>query len=306
MPVGSRRKLGLAFSDSGVLIAEVRPNGRAHVTAAASIAFTATVGLNDPAALGKEISETLRRHRIRTRRAVIGLPARWLMSRLKPVPPAEGEALAEILRLTAERAFSADGSELLIDYIPPAAGRAEEQVLLLATMRRRVDQVRQAAEAAGLRIEAVTSSTAALALAGRNPAQATGADLVVQLSDDAVEVAVRHNQQLRLLRHVPLHVNKLEPSLVAGELRRALGADPRGASAESADRLVVWDVTGAPHAGSRIGESASGANLPREQPGQLSALAHVNGELGPAAEAMRFAPAIAVALAATASARAAR
>ena len=293
MALGGSKKLGLAFTDTGVMIAEVKANGRTRVTAAANVKFTPELNLDNPAALGKHLYETLRKERFSARRAVIGLPARWLMSRLKPVPPAEGEALAEILRLSADRAFASDGNELVIDFIPPTAGAKEEQVLLIAALRRRIEQVKQVAEAAGLRVEAITSSTGALALAAHEGAPT---DLVVQINDDSVEFALRDRQQLRMLRHVAMHVNSVEPAAVVGELRRTLATDPRGADAEAARRLLVWDSAGAPQAVNQLIERL---DLPQEQAGALADLAHVNGEVGHGLDALRYAPAIAVALSAT-------
>lgn len=301
MALSRGKRLGLAFTDSGVMVAEVKANGRARVTAAVSVKFTSELNLEHPGALGKHLYEVMRRERMSARRAVIGLPARWLMSRLKQVPPVEGEALSEMLRLTADRAFSADGNELLIDYIPPTPGTPgnaataaakEDGVLLLAALRKRVEQVRQAAEAAGLKVEAITSSTAALAMA---TAATSDSDLVVQLNDDSVEFALRDRRQLRLLRHVAMHVKAAEPASVVTEMRRVLAADVRGSAAESAQRLLVWDSAGAPEAVNQLIERL---DLPKEQAGDLGTLAHVNGEVGHGLDALRFAPAIAVALSA--------
>ena len=165
MELGSSRCIGLAFSDVGVVGAEVRPNGRQNLTATMSLPLEDPGLLDRPAELGQQLRQVLQARGFRAKRCVVGLPTWWLTSRLIQVPPVQGQDLAAILRLAAERAFTADAGELMMDFILPMAGGAEKQVLLLATLRRHIDRVRAVCEAAGLRVEAVTCSAAALAVA---------------------------------------------------------------------------------------------------------------------------------------------
>ena len=152
--------------------------------------FPEKIDLGDPAALGKAFAQFLRAQMFKARRAVIGMPVEWLMIRQQAVPPVEGAALSNLLRIQAERAFSHDGKDLAVDYIAQDGDGAKGSVLLFAALKQRVDQTLAFAEAAGLSVQSITSSTMTLALAGVQGSSPLP-ELVMQVIPGSVELAVR-------------------------------------------------------------------------------------------------------------------
>src|SRR5688572_30320945 len=75
---------------------------------------------------GEAFGRFLRDNGFTPARAVVGVPARWLVAREREVPPASPDQAAEILRMQAERLFSAELGDVSVDYAgapDPAAPR---------------------------------------------------------------------------------------------------------------------------------------------------------------------------------------
>lgn len=217
MRLGSRTRLGLALSEQRLLLAEVRLNGRAKVIAVDAIDLTPELA-DDAAALGKALRQRLKECNVRSRHAVVGLPAKWLAARSRPVPPADADAVRQMLRLTADRAFTVDADELVIDYVPPAAGSAEP-VLLVAALRKHVKFAKDLAAAAGLSVDAVVSTAAAMP-ALTDPVDAA---CVLRMDDTAAEIAVMRDGRLAGVHHLSRTDNLDE---LAGALKRRLATEP--------------------------------------------------------------------------------
>ena len=77
--------------------------------------------------------------------------------RLRPTP----EALAGMLSIQAERAFSLNADEMVFDYCGKASTSQKSQVLLLAAPRQIVNQIKAITDAAGLTCQSVTVSALA-------------------------------------------------------------------------------------------------------------------------------------------------
>ena len=84
-----RVRLGLAFAERRLLVAELRQNGRPRVRAVAEVEFDSIEQLDDSAAMGKTLRQVLKANNMRARHVMIGLPAKLLMTRVHPVPPVE-------------------------------------------------------------------------------------------------------------------------------------------------------------------------------------------------------------------------
>src|SRR4051812_18091493 len=114
--------LGLAVADRAVACAEVSvAGGQRTVRRTATFALTGEMSLENPAALGQALASFLRQNRFGSSRAVVGIPARWLMAVEKEIPPADETQGRAALRLQAERLAVAESGELVFDY----AGRID-------------------------------------------------------------------------------------------------------------------------------------------------------------------------------------
>lgn len=158
--------LGVTLTPTSADLAEVRRDGKGtQVLRRSTMVFTPDSGLDQPAKLGAALSDHLEANGYATRHAVLGLCPRWVLTRLKKVPPADADAIRGIVNLQIERDFVGSASDMAFDYLlgdtPPDA---TDGPLVLAGVREAVlSQAQQAAQAAGLRIEAITPTTFAAA-----------------------------------------------------------------------------------------------------------------------------------------------
>jgi hypothetical protein len=163
--VATRHILGLAIDDLGVVVTElcVR-SGLAEVRATGELTWKQELTADAAKDLGDQLRLFLRDKGFSATRAIVGLPAKWVLAKEVEVPPAGPEALAGILGIQAERAFSIDADEMVFDYFGSAGPTERGRVLLFAAPRQIIDRIRALTGAAGLRTQSVTVS--ALACSG--------------------------------------------------------------------------------------------------------------------------------------------
>jgi len=252
MALLGRRILGLAMEERGILAAEVQLSGqRAELRRAAEFAFPADLSLDGPQALGAALAEFLRTNHFSARSAVIGVPARWLLSKEKAFPPAGAGSLAGMIRLEAERSFATDLDDLLLDYANGSAHAAGSRVLVMALSRDRGDRLTAMALAAGLKPKALTSASMVLAAALRPAAPSS---LVLSVRPGHVEVCIRSGGRFRAVRHLPVALPggagapaAAEPGwgrTVADEIRRLTAILPQDDADAPPEALSVWDGAG--------------------------------------------------------------
>ncbi|HEX8913165.1 MAG TPA: hypothetical protein VF796_12470, partial [Humisphaera sp.] len=99
--------LGLAVGERSLVVAEAsRAGGAPRVTLAGTFAYPPGVSLDTPADLGKALAAFLKDKGFGARHAAVGLPARWVLSKAKELPPSDAATAAEALRLQVEGEFS--------------------------------------------------------------------------------------------------------------------------------------------------------------------------------------------------------
>ena len=243
----NNKVLGLAIGDRSILVAEVAagsgggpggPAGRPRVTKVGEFDFPAGVTLQQAGAagtpdLGRASNEFLRAGGFTARTAVVGVPARWVLSKPKEVPPAGPDLIAESLRLQAEEDFPAE-IEAVYDYAGETSPSEPRTVLLLAMPGRYVEQVSALAEAARLTVETITPVAVAVAaataraagpagLAGRGR-EANKDALALSVGPGGAEFVASRGGHARSLRHLGSAASS--PAALVGELRRAVAAVP--------------------------------------------------------------------------------
>ncbi len=160
--LGTRTTLGLAIDESGVFVAEVDARaGRSEVRHAGHLAFDETLGSDNAVELGQHLKQFLRENHFSSKRAVVGIPTKWIAAKEVTTPPASADALAGMLSIQAERAFSLNASELIFDYCGQSSSSESSTVMLLAARHQIIDQIKALTEAAGLQVQAVTVSALA-------------------------------------------------------------------------------------------------------------------------------------------------
>jgi hypothetical protein len=294
MAVGSRKIIGLAMGERVIHAAELRVSGaRRSLGHAAAFTLGDTLKLDDAAAVGSALKKFLAENKLRGKQVVIGLPAAWLMAKRQQVPAnVKGDALAGVLRLQAERQFAAEARDIVVDYVA-GSGEPKDSVLLVATVRKRMQQATAIAEAAGLKVLAVTSTGAALAMADADSASR----IVVQVEPTAVEVAVRGVDQFAALQHIHLPdqagaTAASSTDVVANELRRMIAVGGVSEVAGDKPALTIWDGIGlSADAMQTIGRRTMVGDVRR---GELTSIAEFNGVARPE-KPERFAAAVALA-----------
>ena len=210
--------------------------------------------------MGKLLRQLLRENHFAAKRAVLGIPAKWLLVKEKSIPPASAEAVAGILRMQAERDFSSDLADLIIDYVEGTDSDQSRPVLLVAALRRKVDQVAAMARAAGLNVRSLTSSAMALASAATGQSRPASV-YTVYLRPHCAELTVQANGHFRLVRHMPA-ANSVCKGLglegIADQIRRVISLLPRSQASEEPAGLAIWDGAGVePAALHSLGEGLS-------------------------------------------------
>jgi hypothetical protein len=309
--------LGIAVGERSITVAEVAPSrggarDRWEVRRVAEFFPPAGEGAGDP---GQALGRFLRDNGFAGGRAVVGVPARWLVAREREVPPSGPEQAAEVLRMQAERVFSAELGDVAVDYAGAPDPSAPRTVLLMAMPRQQLQRVVAMVQAAGCEAVAVMPSTLALAAAATGGPTGGGngaADgLVLNLSGDAVELSAHRAGAPRLLRHLPVRGPDLASqngtrtaavTSLAGEIRRTVATLPRGAAAGAggtSDTLRLCDGVGLGPIDADLLARQAGVEL--RPGGDLSGLGLASTAMaGGEGADPRFAPALALALIGTA------
>lgn len=197
--------------------------------------------------VGRDLGKFLKQNKFSASRAVVGIPARWLVTREKELPPASREQANDILRLQAERLFSSELKDLVFDYAGKPDPSQPRKVLLMAVPRRQLDRIVGAVEGAGLNVKAVVPSTVAL---GTAAAGGTDDGLLLSLSAEAVELQSRGDDGAPgMLRHLqvkgpdPTSTNGTRTGAVASlarEVKRVVTMTP-GLTSRA---VALWDGIG--------------------------------------------------------------
>jgi hypothetical protein len=242
-PTRQNKVLGIAVGERSMLVAEVHSVGEgAQVIKAAELTYPegSTIA-KDAAAIGAALGQFLKEKGFSARNAVFGLPAKWVLSKQKEVPALEDTLLADTLRLQAESEFSTELGELVYDYAGSGAAGGSAggttTVLLLAVPKRYIDQIKQVAEAARIRVLAVTPFSTALASSSKASADA----MTLVLGPSGVEFTSQQNGHPRVLRYVGNSTDSTP--MLMGELRRA--SNRTGAGASGPREIFIWNDSGA-------------------------------------------------------------
>lgn len=285
--------LGVAVGERAISIAEIAPARNSGWEVKRAAEFVPPADGDAGEALGKFLREKSFAH---TASVVVGVPARWLVARERELPPTSEEQASEILRLQAERLFSAELGDLVVDYagMPDASG--PRGVLLLAMPRKQLDRVVKMFKDAGREIEAVMPSTLALAEVGE-----LSDGLILNVSGDAVELSAHRAGSPSMLRHLPLRGQDFVSqngardavlSSLAGEIRRTVALMSGGAGSRH-ETLQLWDGIGIDHDDASNLARQAGVSLPGKNVSGVASL----GLASLTEQMTRFGPALALAIA---------
>ena len=244
MILRSSNFVGLALSDRSIACVELSVNGdRRAVRHMATFALPEHLSAANAGATGQALATFLRQHKFSTSRAIVGVPARWLIAIEREVPPADREQTKAMLRLHADRLAVAESGEMVFDYAGEAGSSHGGKVLLVGIRRQQLERIEMLLDAAGMTVTAVTPTSLALACM-LQPSQ-NRPMLVVGRS--GAEMVWQNDGTPRMLRHLALPTTdgadmpSLEP--LGAELRRTVTLIPTNGSG-AARELLLWDSLG--------------------------------------------------------------
>jgi hypothetical protein len=269
------KMLGIAIGEKSMQLAEVAATGGTYsVLHIGQFTYPAGKTLSEPEAIGAALGQYLKNNGFGARRAVFGLPAKWVLSKPKEVPAADEATVSSMLRLQSESDFSPELKDMAYDYTGTPNSREERTVLLLATPRKHLEQINAIAAAAKVDVHGVTVSVAALSAA---TSRVKKNSLVLALGPGGAELGAQPVNGPSVLRHVGPASAAASPMLM-GELRRATAVNGNGngfgvsnGNGHAQRELILWD--------DEAGDSASSALTACRTMGEAAGLAVSDGEL---------------------------
>jgi hypothetical protein len=231
MTRSGHKTLGIAMQEKGLLVIEARPS--ATETALHGAVRMDVPGAALPAgagALAAQLRGFLHENHLHARRAVVGVPARWLVCREMTVPPVDASQLAGLLRIRTEREIGSDVGRLAADYFRAPGAPADSPILLVAMLQDHMDQVKALCQQAGLKLDAVVPTIMVLALGA--PRQ--GCQIVLNVREDGTDMAILTDGSFRVVRDVPA----TDAAGLTGAIRRVL--IPLGSPT---GRVTLWGQT---------------------------------------------------------------
>ena len=272
MPRRVRRILGLALDDRGLTAAEARVvGGRAVLIGSAALAAEGRLSLDDPLALGRALRDRLREARLSARRAVLGVPASWLLFREQTFPPSDESTFVQMVRLTAEQMSTDSGRDLSCAYQANAGADGGRRVMIVAIERGRLQALARLAKAAGLDIAAVTPTILAL---GAVAPKGEDAEWTVYAAPGYAEAVRGDAAGPSVVRRFSLdgadEAGSRAQSLANG-LRQSIALLPRDDEGAPTGGIHVWDDAGLGDDGLwRLHERLGVAVTFAEEPASLS------------------------------------
>jgi hypothetical protein len=245
------RLLGIAVGERALQVAEVTSvAGSAPAARRAEFVYPDGISLDHPQPLGEALAHFLQWHGFSARRAVLGAPAKWLVTRPHLMPPTDAATAASALWIKATEEVSPELGEMVFDFAGESSPSTSTYMLLVGLQRARLEKLIVLAKAAGLKLSAITPSGAAIAAAS---AQFVDRSLILWLGDGNAELMTQEDHQIRSIRHIG-------PGAAAGpliaELRRSAAAamvgggngelpeSPHASRNHWRRGLVLWDDVG--------------------------------------------------------------
>jgi hypothetical protein len=294
MKLRGNKMLGLAVGEKSILIAEVSAVlGQCQVARSGVFSYTEGATLAQPEALGEALHNYLKQEGFSSKPAIFGIPAKWVLTKSKELPPVDPALAADMLRIQVESEFSAELKDLVYDYAGQSSAAGLSEVLLAATPRRHIDAIHKIAETARLDVQGIAPTGVVLSVA---TTRGNSDALVLSITPSSTELAAQRGASPSLLRHVGS--SSAVTAAVAGEVRRASLLMPRnGTTAGNGSangrehwQIVVWDDAGLDLGARRAATDALG---PSSRSGDFSSLGA--GELPAGVSACAAAVALAVA-----------
>ena len=193
--------MGLAIGDREIACVQIAGGaGKRRRARAARFDVPAELSLERPEALGEALKSFLSEHRMSATRAVVGVPARWLIAESRELPPTDKAQALASLRLQAERISLGDDARLVFDAAGTYGNARAGQALLVGLSEERLDRIKRLCSAAGLTPAAITATGLVVSENVRDEGKGDGA--VILFSGEGAELVLRSEMGPRAFRHL--------------------------------------------------------------------------------------------------------
>ncbi len=244
--IRTRKILGIALEEDQMLLSELHCISlRYRIIRTETFSLSPESDYAAPDQLGTALQEFLRKHHFSAKEVVVGLPAKWLLVKENEVPCVQDESLSQIARLMAEREFSLDMNDLVLDYTSSDNSNSNCHLVVMAALRSRIDPILTALRTAGLKVISVTASSPALPFPEIKSPSVSNYSLY--LRPNYAEFLVRNGKGFRFVKHIPYHhpdgqdSGKVPASLIQ-QLNNFLSLRPDKSDPDRKDTLIVWDA----------------------------------------------------------------
>lgn len=195
-------------------------------------------------AFGRALAHFLQWHGFTARRAVFGIPAKWLICKPYLMPPADPQTANQIMWLHATEEIPTELGAMAFDVVGNSSRTDSTNLLLIGLQRRRLDLITDLAKGAKLKIAGVMPSGCALAAA---TAPHLDQSLILSMQLENAELIHRDGARVSLIRYIGSAApgSKGGPNgTILAELRRtAAGMNSKNPTKNIAS-LVLWDDAG--------------------------------------------------------------
>lgn len=202
---GGKKVLGLSIDEKCIYATEMHHDGEGfHEIKSACLEFTENVSFSTPARLGELLGQFIRDNGLTAKRAVIGIPAKWVMIREKNMPPSSGASVTGIVRIHAEHELSINPDDLVIDYTGNISSDKSSRLSIGAALRKNYENVLESLGSAGLKVMSVTVSVMSLGSIVSGHAAQSHPEIFILLRPDYAEVLVGDSNQIVDIKHIQL------------------------------------------------------------------------------------------------------
>lgn len=233
---GSEARVAVASAHAGGMVVE-----KAFTVDVASTAGEA--GAED-AALGQALSAAMASQRIGRLDALVAVGRSSVELRQMTLPPVPDEELPDLVRFQALREFGSLEEDWPLDYLPLDSDPAQARNVLAAAVNPRlVGEIRQACEAAGLKLSRlVLRPASAASLLLRRPADShIDVRLLVDLLPEEADLTVLIGSKVVFLRCARLSADPFESSqTLVSEIRLTMAAAQNQLAGKRVEQIVLF------------------------------------------------------------------
>ncbi len=232
--------VGLAFSEDSLTAAEIhRRKEGFSLGRKARFEFPEDASFDRPQQLGGALKQFLKEGGFAARKAAVGIPAKWVMTREMTLPPTSGTAVSGALKIHAEREFALNPEDLVLDYTGVIHSDRPSRLVLCAMLKKRMRQIQEVVEGAGLELLSISVASVALFSTGRADAPDTRSRFGLFVGPAHAELLSRIGEDIVDVKYFQKRVESGRNIFLA-EMGRALSALAKSMPEHGGDKMLVW------------------------------------------------------------------